>query len=149
MNKSRHAADLDAAIALSEELRPVLHRLFRRLRRESQDYGISPLQILLLVTIIEHPGIGVTELARIERLRGPTISGHVNAMEAMGLVSRNQPHPEDRRRVGLVATKKGTEAIDSIRRRRTDWLAQKLAALTPEGREALRKAIVPLSELAL
>jgi len=136
-----------SAKSLSEELRSVLHHLLRRLRREGHDHGVSPLHAFLLAAILEHPGIGVGELAALERLRGPTISGHIKAMEALGLVERG-PRPDDRRRVGLLATAKGSRTIEAIRRSRTDWLARKLAALSPEGRAAIHDAIAPLEEIA-
>jgi len=147
MSHARQPNPLNAAMALAEELRPVLHRLFRQLRRESHDVGVSPLQSLLLLAILDQPGIGVGELARLENLRGPTISGHVKAMESAGLVERAAPDPDDRRRIGLVATKKAREVIDAIKRSRTDWLAQQLAALPPEARQAIHDAIGPLSEI--
>ena len=144
---SNQPDELAAARALSEELRAVLHHLLRRLRREGHDLGISRLHAFLLAAILEHPGIGVGELAALERLRGPTISGHIKAMEALGLVERG-PHPDDRRRVGLLATAKGSRTIEAIRRSRTDWLAEKLAALSPAARAAIRDAIAPLEEIA-
>src|SRR5580698_1087817 len=85
---------------LADELRSALQRLLRQLRRQAYepDLGVSPLQNLLLTAIIEHHGIGVGDLARLENLRGPTISGRVKAMEAAGLVTRTAPDPKDRRR---------------------------------------------------
>ena len=68
-------------------------------------------------------------------------------MEALDLVERRPSHPEDRRRVGLVVSKKGTAIIEAIKRSRADWLAQRLAALSPEAREAIRNAIAPLNEI--
>lgn len=147
MSASRSRGDLDDAQALAEELRPVLRRLLRGLRRESRDLGASPLQTLLLVAIVEQPGIGVGELARQENLRGPTISGHIKAMQSAGLVARTPPDPDDRRRVGLIATPAGHEVIAAMRRRRTDWLAQRLAGLSSEARRAIRAALEPLNEI--
>jgi DNA-binding MarR family transcriptional regulator len=147
MSRGKPQQDLKEAMALTEELRPALQRLFRQLRREGQDLGISPLHALLLAALREHPGIGVSELARLEKLRGPTISGHVKAMEALGLIERKPSHPDDRRRVGLVVSKKGTAIIEAIKRSKTAWLAQRLAALSPEAREAIRNAIAPLNEI--
>jgi DNA-binding MarR family transcriptional regulator len=139
----------DDALALADELRPVLHRLYRQLRRESEDLnrGVSPLQNLLLAAIIEHPGIGVADLARIEKLRGPTISGHVKRLESAGLVARAAPLSEDRRRVGLVATARGRGSIEAIKRRRRDWLAAELGRLSFTARQTIRKALGPLSEI--
>lgn len=147
MSAPRNPGDLDDAQVLAEDLRPVLRRLLRSLRRESRDHGVSPLQSLLLVAIVEQPGIGVGELARQENLRGPTISGHIKAMQAAGLVGRTPPDPDDRRRVGLVATPAGHAVIAAMRRRRTDWLAQRLAGLSAEARRAIRTALEPLNEI--
>lgn len=139
--------DADEAWALAEALRPALHRLMRRLRREGPELDISPLQTLLLVSIVKRPGIGVVELAAEEKLRGPTISGHVKAMELAGLVERTPPDPRDRRRIGLIATEKGRDLLETIRRSRTDWLARRLAQLPAPARQAIRAAIAPLEEI--
>ncbi len=147
MCESGHLQDMEDAAALAEELRPALHRLYRQLRRESDDPAISPLQALLLVAIIRQPGIGVAELARLEKLRSPTISGHIKTMEQAGYVARSAPDPRDGRRSGLVATPEGRALIDTIKRRRTDWLAFELAKLSPLQRQAIRNAVGPLGEI--
>jgi DNA-binding MarR family transcriptional regulator len=137
----------DDTNALADALRQPLLRLYRRMRRETQDPVISPLQNLLLALIIKHPGIGVGALAEMERLRGPTISGHIKQMEAAGLVTRTPPDPKDRRRTGLVATEEGRRMVEALRQQRTDWLARQLAALSPEERQAIRAAIPALTAL--
>jgi DNA-binding MarR family transcriptional regulator len=137
----------DDALLLAEEIRPVLHRLLRQLRRESFGAEVSPFQKLLLAAIIQQPGIGVGELARLENLRGPTISGHVKGLLSMGLVMRDTPDGEDRRRVGLIATPKGEDVIAAMRDRRTNWLAERLRGLSPEARQAIRNALAPLAEI--
>jgi DNA-binding MarR family transcriptional regulator len=139
----------DDSLALADALRPALHRLYRQLRRQSDapDLGVSPLQNLLLAALIEHPGIGVGDLARLEKLQGPTISGHVKAMEAAGLVTRIAPDSDDRRRTGLAVTDKGRTILEALRLRRRDWLAQQLARLSTAGRRAIRDAVGPLSEI--
>lgn len=137
------------ALALSDALRVSLHHLLRRIRQESDDHdsSVSLLHNMLLVTISEHPGIGVAELARMEKLRGPTISGHVKALENAGLVKRATPNPQDRRRVGLLVTERGAAVMAELRSRRRDWLALKLTQLPPEGVAALRNALVYLNEI--
>jgi DNA-binding MarR family transcriptional regulator len=147
MTRAAPTDDLRTAKSLSEDLRFVLHRLFRQVRRDSQDLGVSPCHLLLLAAIREKPGIGVAELAQLERLRGPTVSAHINALEALGLVKRSPPDPNDRRHVGLVVTKKGTTIIEAIKRSRADWLTRKLAELPPAERAAIRNAIAPLREI--
>ena len=147
MTKPDRQHVLEEAHALAEALRPALHRLYRQLRRESDDPGLSPLHALLLLAIMRQPGIGVAELARLEKLRGPTISGHVKAMERDGLITRSEPDPSDRRRNGLIATDKGKELMRSMKQKRTDWLASELVKLSPDERAAIRAAVGPLGEI--
>ncbi|WP_394780495.1 MarR family winged helix-turn-helix transcriptional regulator [Undibacterium sp.] len=139
----------ESTLAIADELRTALYRLHRQIRRESADvtFGVSPLQNLFLSMINDHPGIGVGELARMEKLRGPTISGHIKSLEEAGLVTRAAPDKDDRRRVGLLVTDKGSEVLEALRLRRRDWLARQLAALSPDSLEAIRKAIAPISEI--
>ena len=135
------------ALMLAEQLRPALHRLYRQLRRDGEDLGISLLHKLLLVAILDHPGIGVGELAQMERLRSPTISGHIKSMAAAGWVKRTTAASGDKRRVGLEVTPAGHAMLETMRKRRTDNLAQALARLSPESREAIRHAITALNEI--
>jgi DNA-binding MarR family transcriptional regulator len=141
------ASDPSDALTLAEQLRPALHRIIRLLRRTSEDAPISPLQNLLLVAIYDHPGIGVGELANLERVRSPTISGHLKSMAAAGLVKRSTPASGDKRRVGLVVTESGQAMIQAMRKRRTDSLAHALSQLSPESRESIRQAIAALNEI--
>jgi DNA-binding MarR family transcriptional regulator len=134
--------------ALAEGLRPALLRLSRKLRKESQRFGISPLDAMLLGWVKRREGIGVSELADLEQMSRPTMSSHVKRLEQAGWIARQAPDSADKRRVGLVITPAGRRAIDAVRRQRNDWLASRLASLTPEAREALRAAIGPLSQIA-
>ncbi len=138
----------DPAHDLAEALRPALYRLYRLLRRESEGLGVSGLQFLLLAIIGKNPGIGTAELARMERLRGPTISGHVRTMEAAGLLVRSAGTHEDKRRVGLSVTVEGQAVIDEMQRRRVDWLARRIGHLSEAERTALAAAIAPLARLS-
>src|SRR5580698_1871276 len=132
--------------ALAEALRPALLRLTRQLRKESQRFGMSPLDAMLLGLVKHREGIGVSELADLEQMSRPTMSSHVKRLEQAGWISRQAPDSDDKRRVGLVITPAGRRALDAVRRQRNDWLAGRLAALTPESRDALRAAIGPLSQ---
>ena len=134
---------------LSEDLRTALKGIVRQMRRdtERQDQGLSLMQAMLLHLIHEHPGIGVAELARMQQVRSPTMSGQVKALEAAGLVERAaQEH--DRRRSGLHVSPAGHTALRRLRDRRHDWLSQRIARLTPERMTALAGAIDALNFLA-
>lgn len=134
---------------LANDLRVALMRLIRQIKRESfgAEQSTSTLQTLLLVSVHEQPGIGVGELAAREKLRGPTISGHIKQMEAADLLRRTASDPLDRRRVGLYLTEHGKATLEEMRQRRLDWLARELAALSDEERNAIQNAIGPLSRI--
>ena len=134
--------------ALAEGLRPALLRLTRQLRKESQRFGMSPLDAMLLGLVKHREGIGVSELADLEQMSRPTMSSHVKRLEQAGWIARQAPDSEDKRRVGLVITPAGRRAVEAVRRQRNDWLAGRLAGLTPEAREILHAAIGPLSQIA-
>jgi DNA-binding MarR family transcriptional regulator len=134
---------------LSEDLRTALKGIVRQMRRdtERQEQGMSLMQAMLLHLIHEHPGIGVAELARMQQVRSPTMSGQVKALEAAGLVERAaQEH--DRRRSGLHVSAAGHAALRRLRDRRHDWLSQRIARLTPDQMAALAGAIDALNFLA-
>jgi DNA-binding MarR family transcriptional regulator len=137
------------ALELANELRTALQHVFRRIRQEGDNdpSGLSLQHKLLLSTISQHPGIGVAELARLEKVRGPTMSGHIKSLEHAGLVRRSAPDPEDRRRSGLELSEQGVRLLAEVRERRRDWMARKLAQLPPDGVSALRQAISYLHEL--
>jgi DNA-binding MarR family transcriptional regulator len=134
--------------ALAEALRPALLRLSRHLRREAQKAGVSALDAQLLTVIKKKPGIGGGELADVEQMTRPSMSGHLKRLEAAGWIARDPACAEDRRRVGVRLTPSGEAALAAIRRQRNDWLAARLADLAPEARAALTAAAGPLARLA-
>ncbi|WP_343732573.1 MarR family winged helix-turn-helix transcriptional regulator [Duganella sp.] len=54
------------------------------------------------------------------------MSGHIKALEALDLVKRDAPDPDDRRRSGLLLSAHGAAVLADIRERRRDWLARRL-----------------------
>jgi len=133
---------------LADALRPSLLKISRQLRREAQPLGLTPLDVTLLSTVGKREGVGVSELADLEQTSRPTMSAHVKRLEAAGWICRLPPPAEDKRRFGLVITQAGKKALDAVRRRRNDWLAHRLAALSPGARAALAKAAGPLAQIA-
>ncbi len=133
-------------VVLADRLRPVLLRVGREVRREARALGVSPGQVTLLVVIKYAPGIGVNELAERERMSPAGMSGHVDKLVKAGYVERT-PSESDRRRVGLTLTEEGRRLLRNVRSRRTVWLAQRLAKLSPAELAAVDAAIEPLSLL--
>jgi DNA-binding MarR family transcriptional regulator len=74
------------------------------------------------------------------------MSGHVKRLEAAGWIVRRED-AADGRRSGLQVTPAGARQIEAIRKRRNDWLAARLAKLTPDERDRLAAAAAPLLKL--
>jgi DNA-binding MarR family transcriptional regulator len=133
-------------VAVASRLRPVLVRLNRELRRELAALGVTSGQAAILHDIAAKPGIGMGELAELQGVSSPAISGHVDRLEAALLVRRLRSDG-DRRRVGLEVTPNGRRVLRSIRSRRTAWLASRLKELSAEELAAVDAAIEPLRRL--
>ncbi len=133
------------ARALADQLRPVLLRLARELRREAQSLGITGGQVALLAQIKKNPGVTASELAERERMSAPGMSGHVARLETAGLIERTRA--ADRRRIGLTLTPDGVKILASVRKRRTAWLAEHLEGLTDSERDAIVAALPALEQL--
>jgi DNA-binding MarR family transcriptional regulator len=134
-----------SARLLADELRPILLRLARELRREAQSLGITGGQAALLAQIKRNPGITASELADRERMSAPGMSGHVGRLESAGLIERTRA--TDRRRIGLTLTPEGTKILANVRKRRTAWLTDHLQELTDDERETIVAALPALERL--
>jgi DNA-binding MarR family transcriptional regulator len=131
---------------VAAELRPVLLRLARELRKETEQLGITSRQATLLWLVKRSPGLSLAELAAEEGISPPAMSGHVDRLEKAGLLNRLRS-TDDRRRVGLRLTDEGERLMRRVRARRTTWLADRLRTLEPEALESIELALPALLRL--
>ncbi len=125
------------AIEIADRLRPVLLTMGRELRREVAPLGVTGGQASLLAAIHREPGIGVRELADLERMSAPGMSANLSRLERMGYVIRTRGAGGDRRRVGLTLSPEGVKML-----RRDPLAAHALArgaARGPLARRARRR----------
>ena len=135
-----------SSLELAEELRPALLRLARNLRKETETLGITSHQVTLLWLVRSQPGLSLRELAEQEGISPPSLSGHVDRLEAAGLLRRVRSD-DDRRRVGLELTREGRSLLKRVRARRTTWLADRLERLPEDERERIEAALPALYAL--
>lgn len=133
-------------LAVANQLRPVLLRLARELRQETEQLGITSRQVTLLWLVRHNPGMSMRELAAEERISAPALSGHVDRLEKAGLLERVRDEG-DRRRVGLTLTEEGERLLRRVRARRTTWLTERLRGLDDDEVAAIEVAIEPLGKL--
>jgi DNA-binding MarR family transcriptional regulator len=126
---------------LADDLRLALGRLARRLRQQSLG-DMTPSQRSVLTSLDRHGPTRMGELARIENISPPSLTGIVGRLEDRGLVTRSDD-PDDARSTLVEATPKASAALAEARRQRTAFLVRGLATLTDEERKVLAR-VVPL-----
>lgn len=137
----------DLSLDLANDLRPIVLRIARQLRKETEQFGVTSRQATLLFLVKASPGLTLRALAAAEGISAPALSAHVDRLETAGHLVRVRD-AVDRRRVGLELTPKGERLIRSIRERRTAWLAGRLEELEPAELRAIEGAVEPLLRLA-
>lgn len=144
-NSRTHAAP--DAESLANELRPILNRLSRHLKRQTLSAGASTLDVFILGMVKNEPGIGVTRLAEMEDTTRPTMSAHVKRLRNAGWLDVDDNHSTDQRRSSLVLTEAGRSALDHVRARSNEWLSRRIGQLTSEERATLAAAMPTLAAL--
>lgn len=135
------------ATQLATLLRDAITRLNRRVRQTRPVGDLTVTQYSALTSLELAGALTPGELADIERVRPPTMTRIVAKLEQRGLVQRS-PHPTDGRQVLLSATDAGRNVLARHGQARDEWLIQRLAELSPEERETLRRAAEVLQRLA-
>lgn len=128
------------------QLRVAVARLSRRLRQHA-DAGLSLSLQSALVSIEQHGPLPLGELARHERIAPATVTKIVRRLVTEGLVLR-LADPDDGRVVRVAITPAGRQRLDESRRRRTAWLATRLARPDAPSADALRATLDVLEALA-
>jgi DNA-binding MarR family transcriptional regulator len=131
---------------LASSLRIAIGRLNRRIRNEREDDSLSLNQLSALGVLERQGPLPVGELAARERVRPPSMTRTVSALEELGLVVR-EPHPVDRRLAVVRITEAGQGRTAADRKRRDAWLTHQLRELTREERRQLREVLPILEKL--
>ena len=123
--KNKPAKD---TVEVAGRLHSAAIHLLRRLRVRDLASGIGPSQLSALSVLVFGGPRSLGELAEAEQVRPPTMSRIVEGLERAGLARRRTA--EDKRRIRLEATAKGTKILHEGRKRRVESLAQALESLT-------------------
>jgi DNA-binding MarR family transcriptional regulator len=132
---------------LATMLRDAITRLNRRVRQARPVGDLTIAQLSALTSLELAGALSPRELADVERVQPPTMTKIIGRLEERGLVRRT-PHPTDGRQVIISATEQGRAVYAQFARVRDEWLARRLAELTPDERETLRRAAEILRRLA-
>ena len=144
---SRARTKTDAVDELADRLHSAAIHLLRRLRRTDTETGLSPARLSALSVIAFGGPMRISDLARAEQVRTPTMTPVVAALEAGGLITR-EADEQDARASVLRATARGQRLMAEGRARRVATLARELRALAPKERDLLRRAAVLMEQLS-
>src|SRR5881296_2500310 len=113
--------------------------LMRYVRAQDTALGVPPAQLSALSVIVFGGKTSLSDLAKAEQVRPPTMSRIVDALVRQGLVKR-EVDKKDRRSVVITATDKGTRIMHEGRSRREKRLLDLLQPLRREEVDLLDRA---------
>lgn len=135
MATTEYQADVAETAA---HLRLVIARTARRMRQEA-GHVLSPTLTSALASIERRGPLTPSELADAERVKRPTATRIVAALERDGLVQRTAD-PSDGRACFLSVSPKGAETLKKLRKRKNAYLSRMLRDMPSEDVEALERA---------
>jgi DNA-binding MarR family transcriptional regulator len=126
-------------------LRLVINRTHRRMRQEAGS-ELPASNASALSTLELYGPVTPSELADIERIKRPTATRLLRALEEQGLVERT-PDPKDGRSALISITGEGRERLRRLRRRKNAYLARRMRELEPADVKSLERAAEVLERL--
>ncbi len=134
------SSKVDRAAALAEAMRAHLGKLKRKLREQASVGDLTPSQTSVLLRLEKEGPATVSSLARADGMRPQSMGQIIAELESAGHV-RGAPDRNDGRQTLWSLTERCRETIKKGRAARQDWLARRIATLTPKEQEQLAGAI--------
>jgi len=123
-----------------------VQHLGRRLREIDAQAGLTAARFSALASLRFHGSKNVGELALDEQVKPPSMTRLVRDMRRDGLVSV-LPDPNDGRGVLVRMTPRATRLFDAVRAEKISLVADYLAGLPADVRDAIRHAFGALEAL--
>jgi DNA-binding MarR family transcriptional regulator len=130
-----------------DELAGCVERLVTWLRRSTAVPGVSTTARLTLHRLHAGGPARISDLARLEGVTQPAMTGLVNRLEADGLVRRG-PDPTDARAALVAITDPGRAFVEARRADRVRVLTERLDRLSDAERAAILAALPALDRLS-
>lgn len=140
-------ASTSPTLVVADALHSAAIHLLRGVRKEDERTGVGPARLSALSVLVFSGPLRLTELARIEQVRPPTMSKIVAGLEGAGL-ARRRTDVEDARAVRLEATARGTRLLQEGRRRRVERLARALLSLNDDEVDVVARAAAIVERIA-
>lgn len=125
--------------AVADALHSAAIHLLRGVRKEDIRSGLGPARLSALSVLVFAGPMRLSDLARIEQVKPPTMTKIVAGLESRGLVTR-RADAEDGRAARVESTARGAKLLQEGRRRRVARLAKGLHPLDAGEVELLGRA---------
>ena len=135
-------------IQLASDLRTVIARLIKKLRKETvTGQQMSLTERSTLVLLQQHKELLPSELASMEKITNQSMSQILSHLLELGFISR-KPSETDKRKVIISLTAEGERTLIQVRAERDEWLLKAITETCSEQEvQALQQAIAPLARL--
>ena len=135
-------------LEIAGNLRTVLHRVIKILRRETRnDAELSLTERSTLGMLYNHGELLPSDIAKMEKVSTQSVSQVVNHLFELNYIYKN-PSTEDKRKVLLSLTPAGKAYVEQLRKDKQEWLAHALhEKVSAEEKEQLIAALKVLVKL--
>ena len=111
-----------------------------------EELDLTPQQIMTLVTVYSHPGVSMSELAKLMGTTAPQLTRTISSLEARNFVSRTH-NPANRRIVNVSRTAAGAAVVEAHMQQVQARITARLSDLTPADHEKLDVAMADIIAL--
>jgi DNA-binding MarR family transcriptional regulator len=135
-------------LELASELRGLLARLIKKLRKESvTGQKLSLTERSTMSTLYQQKQMLPSELASSEKITNQSMSQILNHLLELGYITRT-PSDTDKRKVLISLTESGEKTLLQVRAERNEWLAKAISdSCDEEEINLLKKVIGPLTRV--
>jgi DNA-binding MarR family transcriptional regulator len=133
---------------LASELRTVVTRLIKKLRKQSSTAAqLSLTERSTIALLDQHGELLPNELAAMEKITTQSMSQILSKLQEMELIKRRISET-DKRKAIITLSDLGRTMLYQVRNERDEWLNKALeATCTAEEKALLKKVIGPLTKL--
>lgn len=135
-------------LQLASDLRTVLTRLIKKLRRESvTGQHLSMTERSTLSLLHQNKQLLPSELAGFEKITNQSMSQILNHLFELGYITRTASDT-DKRKVLIALTELGEKTLLTVRAERDEWLAKAITdSCSDEEIDLLKKVIGSLNKM--
>ena len=134
-----HRTSANSPSSVADAIHSAAIHLLRMVRKEDDRTGITASRLSALSVLVFGGPMRVTDLARAEHVKPPTMTRIVAALEADQLAKRSAD-AADGRSVRIEATRRGERLMQEGRKRRVERLGDALKELSDDELTVLSQA---------